>query len=442
MSAEHEEELVMVDSPTREREPEVDAPDSDDSTDDEDEEEVSVKKRFEEIIRLLKNDELDLSTPAKLEAFTSHNANYLGRKTLGDGDHNTLLHLLVDDAKDKVFDKYQLLVKLLIDHYSQTLAEKDGNEKTALYIAIYKKRNKLVRFICKNYKNVASVIKIACYHSENCLHVALRRNVAPELAVTLIKYADDEALQAKDDKGNTPLHLAVAYDRCTDKQLEVVEALVTQCDKAMDQRTNADIPLSPYQYHEYTRIESRKATENEARKAVIEREKKVTPAAPGKNEDGSTDGHVGPGKDLKKPTVQVMDSKVGKAGMAAIDVFKPRSLRRTATGSEAPYGTRSTATASDGDPHKLGLNIPPGYSVSNDGKPSNPKTPLAAKAEKKKKPKEPKEEPKVTEESAAVIRNYLKLHCMRNMNHDDAVDFLYGRNQGEKSCLTVRTQSC
>ena len=64
---------------------------------------------------------------------------------------------------------------------------------------------------------------------------------------------------------------------------------------------------------------------------------------------------------------------------------------------------------------------------------SNPATPAAAKIDKlKKKKKEPKEEPKVTEESAAVIKNHLKLYCMRHRNHDDVVDFLYGRNQGER----------
>ncbi|KAH6715880.1 hypothetical protein BKA61DRAFT_334368 [Leptodontidium sp. MPI-SDFR-AT-0119] len=431
MSAELEEELVMVDrhapdSPIREREPEADGQDSEASSDDDDEEEVSVGNKFKDIVRRLKEGKLDLRDPGKLQAFVLENASYLGQKTLGNGDHNTLLHLLVDDAKDKVFDIYQPLVKLLIDSYSQILSEKDSNEKTALYIAIYKKRSKLVRYICKNYKDIASILAIPCYRSENCLHVAIRRNVAPELACALIKYANETTLQAKEDKGNTPLHLAVAYDRCTDKQLEIVEALIAQCDKAMDERTNSDPPLSPYQYHEYTRIESRKAAEKEARQAAAEKEKATFQE---KNEEGSTDGQTAPGKD-KKFAPQTVDPKAGKSGVgskgaaASMDAFKPGPLRRIATGMESPFVAKNTGATGHGDQLRLGTGLPMGFAGSNPG------TPIAAKTDKlKKKKREPKEEPKVTEESAAVIRNYLKLYCMRTRNHDDVVDFLYGRNQ-------------
>src|SRR5579862_9323693 len=149
-----DEEPFVVDSPLRDKDNE-----SDPSSDEEDEEEVSVKKRFEEITRDLKNDKLDLRDVAKLNQFASHHASYLKKKT-GDSDHNTLLHLLVEDAKDKVIDKYQPLVKLLIDLYPDLLAEKDGNEKTPLYIAISKKRNKLVRLMCDTHPKVDPVLGI------------------------------------------------------------------------------------------------------------------------------------------------------------------------------------------------------------------------------------------------------------------------------------------
>lgn len=137
MSTELEEELVMVDrqepdSPIRDREQEGDGQETEGSSDEDDEEEISVGNKFKDVVRQLKEGKLDLRDPVKLKAFALENANYLGQKTLGNGDHNTLLHLLVDDAKDKVFDIYQPLVKLLIENYSQTLEEKDSNEKTAL----------------------------------------------------------------------------------------------------------------------------------------------------------------------------------------------------------------------------------------------------------------------------------------------------------------------
>ena len=49
---------------------------------------------------------------------------------------------------------------------------------------------------------------------------------------------------------------------------------------------------------------------------------------------------------------------------------------------------------------------------------------------KKSKRKEKEKEEKVAEESADAIRYYLKLHCLRSRDHGEAVDFLYGRNQG------------
>jgi hypothetical protein len=38
---------------------------------------------------------------------------------------------------------------------------------------------------------------------------------------------------------------------------------------------------------------------------------------------------------------------------------------------------------------------------------------------------------KGTEQSAKAIEDFLKLHCLRYLRHDDAVDFLYGQNQSK-----------
>jgi ankyrin repeat protein len=258
MTSTLDDEPEVVDTPHRDKELEAQDTDLEPSSDEDDEEEVSIKKRFEEIIRDLKSGTIDLRTEAVLKEFAIDNASYLDQKTTGDGDHNTLLHMLVEEAKDKVFDTYQRLVGLLLARYPQLLGEKDSNEKTPLYIAISKKRDKLVRFMCDAHPKIDTVLSIACYHSENCLHVAIRRNVSPKLAIFLIEKAGEGTLCAKDDKGNTPLNLAVDYDRATEAQLEIVEALVLQCDKAMDERTNAPNYFSPYRYHEYTRAEANK----------------------------------------------------------------------------------------------------------------------------------------------------------------------------------------
>ncbi|KAF4633297.1 hypothetical protein G7Y89_g4816 [Cudoniella acicularis] len=329
-------------------------PDSDLSSDEDGDDEVSVKRRFEQIINDLKNkNELDLTT-------FDHNAGYLGQKTVGDGDHNTLLHLLVEDAKDKVIAKYQPLVKLLLDRHPHLI--------------------------------------IACYHSENCLHVAIRRNVAPKLALFLIERAGEETLCAKDDKGNTPLHLAVDYERCTDGQLEVVKALVSRCDKAMDERTNAPNLFSPYLYYKHTR-----------------RENEITGGPGGGNESGRFNSTVPKSTAAPKEGFQYPGMESSK--------LEYRSARGRDGGPESNGYTGSEPR------YKYNLSEPPSRTINRTrtGTGLGGKPPAPAKDSKSK--IKAKEEAKATEESMGAVRSYLRLHCMRTRNHDDAVDFLYGRNQ-------------
>jgi hypothetical protein len=430
-----DEEPFLVDSPPQNEDVQAEGgegnsseDEDDDDDDDDDDKEVSVNKKFDEITRDLKDNNIDLRDPAQLEDFAARNASYLSQKTTGDGDHNTLLHLLIEDAKDKAIDRYQPLVKRLIDLYPDLLGEKDSNEKTPLYLAIYKKRDKLVRAMCDAHPNIDAILNIPCSHSENCLHVAIRRNVSPKLAIFLIKHASEDTLCAKDDKGNTPLHLAVDYERCTDEQREIVETLIDRCNKAMDERTNEPTSFSPYRYHEYTRAKAAEA-EAETKKAAKEKEKE---AAQGKKDGSSAAGGDGPGgrdaagakskvapqgKDVKVPKL-VTGSKGQGMPVLGKDLGRIELLRRVNTSSEAPLGK---------DRPNLLISI--GVEGSRDVKGLNPKTPVAAESSSRRKKAE-KKEVKVTEESAGMIRDYLKLHCMRTRNEEDAIDFLYGRNQG------------
>jgi ankyrin repeat protein len=433
MASAIDDEPEVVDSPHRDKELEAQDTDLEASSDEDDEEEVSAKKRFEEITHDLKSGQLDLRNEGKLKEFAIENASYLDQKTTGDGDHNTLLHMLVEDSKDKVFDTYQPLVKLLLERHPQLLGEKDSNEKTPLYIAISKKRDKLVRFMCDSHANIDSILSIPCYHSENCLHVAIRRNVSPKLAIFLIQRAGEGTLCAKDDKGNTPLNLAVDYERSTEAQLEIVEALIERCDKAIDERTNAPNFFSPYRYHEYTRAEWNKAAE--AAKKASKDEKDITP---GRGEELSSAGREDRDRfgAKAKTTRQTNDPKVPppmpvpKAPSIPTPPGPEQSSKSNSSLRRVGTGERGIPGSSDKDKYRklddMALNIP--LNISRAGASDGSRTPTTTKPIRAK--KRTKEEAKVTEESADTILNYLKLHCMRTRNHDDAVDFLYGRSQG------------
>ena len=423
-----DEEPFLINSP-------VEAQESDASSDDEDNRAVSVNKRFNEIIRDIKNGNLDPCDAAVLEHFAAQNASYLGQKMTGDNDHNTLLHLLVGEAKDKVIGKYKPLVKLLIDRHPGLLGEKDINEKNPLYLAISKKRDKLVRFMCDTHPDIDAILSIPCCHSENCLHVAIQKDT-PKLADFLIKHAGERTLCAKDDKGNTPLHLAVDYKRCIDAQLEIVKALIVQCDKAMDERSNAPNYFSPYRYHEHTRTE--------AKKAAKEKEKE---SAQRKKDEGSAAGGNGPGgknaMDVKSKFVtQARDMKTPEpvVGPKEQGAEVDKTERSVNMSNEAPlrkYGSAGGNFGGSGVMEGGGYKSPElrmgatgmGGLGSSNGKGSNPKTPEVSMTSRRK--EREKEEVKVTEESAGVVRNYLKLHYMRTRDHDTTVDFLYGRSQGK-----------
>lgn len=60
-----------------------------------------------------------------------------------------------------------------------------------------------------------------------------------KLVLFLVEKANHATLVAQDAEGNTPLHLAVAFEPCTHSQLDIVRALVRQCDEAMDVLTKA-----------------------------------------------------------------------------------------------------------------------------------------------------------------------------------------------------------
>ncbi|KAL1988643.1 hypothetical protein VTN96DRAFT_8343 [Rasamsonia emersonii] len=217
------------------------------------------------------------------------------------------------------------------------------------------------------------------------------------LALYLIKKAGENTLCAKDDEGNTPLHLAVKYERCTDKQLKIVEELVERCDRAMDIRTDEPHFLSPYRYHEHTRSEALKGRT---------REKIAESKSGGKKDERNASAEEGSGG---------KDAGGSKSNMPT--VIAGKSSKRTT-------GTRKMASAigdARGDDGK-------GFASKESAAPKEIKESKGNKESKesKKKKKQPAE---VTKESAAAILNYLKIYCMRTRSHDQVVEFLYPPGQ-------------
>lgn len=246
---------------------------SDQSTDEEDDDLGGIKRRFEEIRDGLRSNTLDLRVESDFERFVSSRVNYLGESISAD-DRTTLMHMIIEDARDKKMERYQRLVHYLIVKHPSLMKRKDGNDMTPLFLAINNKRYTLIRAMCDliPQPEMDSILSIRS-HSINCIHRAIIKGFRAEKVIPLIAAAGQDTLCAKDSEGKTPLHLAVQYDRCTKPQLDVVRELVGRCDAALSVKTNSPRCFSPYQYHLDTcaDAERKRAKERISKDPVTER---------------------------------------------------------------------------------------------------------------------------------------------------------------------------
>jgi len=243
--------------------------------------------------------------------------------------------------------------------------------------------------MCSKEKDIDSVFRISCYQS-NCLHQAIKRSVDSKLVIYLISLASKETLCAKDDRGNTPLHLACDYDRCISSQLETVKAFVLHCDETLDQRTNPPYSQSAFQYHDFSREAARKAAETEAKAKLKEQKEKEQAERAARDADTKAIKTPREPKDPKAfagPKGGVPMGGAAAPGANPDRGAKDFAIRRSNTGSQALSQPAALAVPSGA----------PGPS-SNDGK---------STSGVKKKSRRVKED-KVTEESANNVRNFLK----------------------------------
>lgn len=396
---------------------------------------------FQAIKEKIDRNEVDLRDREKLEKFAHKYGDYLGDSTSEEHDKKTLLHLLVDGATDQNFDKYEPLAKFVISNHPNTLKESDRVDETSLYCAVSKKRNELVRLMCNTHPDINSVLERVCSsNKETCIHAAIRKSVTPEIAVFLINKASKEVLCLQDTQGNTPLHLAVEYKRCTKEQLQVVETLAKRCKGAMYKRSKGEACLSPYLYHMRTRAEAQAApvvTEvakekrkgNSQRKIhdinVVDRDSLIGKDGEGGNLKTNYTEELkalGPSVGFsrqRKPTL-------GKPPMSPLGAFNQTSSMRHGPLSPSFGVPRSGEWTQGSD--ELPRDRKDGYSRTLSRQDT-----ISKKSEKprKRKKQENNRLPKVTDASADAVKDLLMLHCMRTMKTEDAEDFLYGKDQGE-----------
>ncbi|PYI33496.1 hypothetical protein BP00DRAFT_117362 [Aspergillus indologenus CBS 114.80] len=395
--------------------PRTESEGDDDSEDDsEAEPSRSVKRRFENIRDSLREKTISLTDRDRFHHFLRENEDILDEIV----EYGTLLHYLVEGARDKRFSRYEPLVEHLVRRYPVLLARKDHSERTVLSWAIQKKRISLVRCICANHPQINQVIAVQGLHARNCLHVAIHEEAAPALILELINKASLEALLALDDKGNTPLHLAVAYERCTDAGLSVVKALIDRCDKALDAQTSTTNRLSPYRYHLYTRTEA---------EAKMSRRKHVEQQQPqGMKEVGLPMNKGSAGRDnvMLPPSLAPInlplpdhkppsDNRLGMPRRSnTLNELHPSPKPQSGSIGDLAFVTALAV-------HDKPLTMDKSFKFANS----------TANEPRKTSTKKASEEMVVTKQTADAIRDHLKVHYLRTRDHDQAIELLYGRDR-------------
>ena len=412
---------------------------SDSSSDEED-----IHSIFTAIIDKINYNKINLHDPEESAEFVDKYGYYLGESTSEENEGKTLMHMLVEPAKDQFIERYEPLVRLIMRRHPDILEESDSRvNETPLYCAISKKRNQLVRLMCNTHTDINSVLRITCSsNKDTCVHAAIRKSVALDLALFLISKASEEVLCLQDSDGNTPLHIAVEYKRCTNEQLQILELLAKQCKESMHKRSLGEACLSPYLYHMRTRENVQPA----APRAEVPKEKEEG-IIQGKTynvgiaNEGSLTGKENQGSTLKTDYREKMEASGGVGGQRMrtlgnlLDKHSP--MNPLSSISPRPSIEHGPLSPSRGDfrgaQSTLAMNKLSREKKDDDPKPTRRQdtNPKKGRRLKRKKKQDADELPQVTKDSADAVKDLLMLHCMRTMTTQDAVDFLYGKEQGE-----------
>ena len=368
---------------------------------------------------------------------------HLAQKT-GDAREPTALHVLaITESKHLPSSaKLNLLIEYLVRHPARLLTSQDHAGLTPLYLVVSERRRRMATLMCEAYDDIDSVLSISSHETKNCLHVAIEKRV--KFIDVLIKHASAETLSAKDNDGNTPLHLAVECKRCRAGHLATVKAIVDKCDRVMRDSQGGDFnnaSLSPYSHHLDTCAKAQKdkaererrrrkkreedeetrmsRADKEARKEIKrgDRRSQLVMDDSAARDGGHRGGKLIPsktpaapmasshGRDPKRNTLQHIDTH------ADVPTSPARDARRERYG--AKQQRRRTL-----DPPTVGMAPDSFVSGRDDKRASRTKDASARRSGAK----------TFGDRHVAEIGDFLKLHYLRERGHDAALEILYGRN--------------
>ncbi|PNP50186.1 hypothetical protein THARTR1_09175 [Trichoderma harzianum] len=179
----------------------------------------------------------------------------------------------------KKFEKYRPLLEALLEECPDFPAWKDEEyEATTMHIAMRSAEEGFIRFLCERSPAAVGALSMMTKYQKNCLYIAIEASRETELIQYLITCVDRGTVDSVGQEMNTPLHLAVHYDRCRNGQLQIVEGLlqvsVNSLQKENEFKSSHNyrtltgngldtLRLAPLQYHIYSRQNSKASAEKD-----------------------------------------------------------------------------------------------------------------------------------------------------------------------------------
>ncbi|KAI0965231.1 hypothetical protein F4678DRAFT_340691 [Xylaria arbuscula] len=367
----------------------------------------------------IKSGDYHLNDSAQLSEFLSKHESILSKKCTKDMN---LLHYIAEEDRhvmpspEKIKAFIEALVKLKVD----LLAKSDKNGKTPLFAAISNRNFKLAKVMCEAHSDVPRILNTpkdpTNPKSTNCVHEAIikrKKSSNDDTINFLIKQASDDTLIALNERGLTPLHLAVEYARCDEGQVKIVETLVGKCDRVLDQTYEHPQKgsLSPYLYLEHTYEEALKKEKSEAENK--RRSNKIS------SKEEKFKGSYGSNDQRERVETSMEEWKLQTSE-------RPRIAQEPGGAPVGKFSSQPNVIIKNQTVHVVGTG------VVNSNK-NNMDSPADKDRNRNQWPKdETSSESKPRKASVKDMKSFLRLYCLRNRQHDDAVEFLYGFRQDKQ----------
>ncbi|KAK8085847.1 hypothetical protein PG997_007118 [Apiospora hydei] len=360
--------------------------------------------------------QLDLTQEHDVQTFMSQKKAIVDKSP--EPQKKNLLHLLAEESDKDALPPVKLLKPLITALIklpgADLLASKDDDGNTPLHKAISYRNRRLVRCMCSAHGDINSILRKKTAKSANCLHLAVEKRSSTRddsLLLHLIERSHEETLCEGNEKGLSPLHLAVAYNLCDDGQLKIVQELVAKCDRVFTDDSESRA-ISPYRYHMLTCDEAAEKRDKEATATSSQKTEDTGPKVKGSKSHSKSEKKVDFAEEKAKSSLEEKRNRVHQK-----PIQKDLSEEPTGKYSDASRPSRALITRSATIEFPKSPVAAP--SVNGDEKKKTSKKTSTAKIQP-------------TDSSISAIRQYLKKHILRTYNHDLAMQLLYGNQQDKQ----------